>query len=329
MTAAWSGFRSPLAGHIERYLVTKRALGCRFHSEDRTLRVFDRFLDEAGIATIEQITDDVIDRFLASRPRRAPKSYNHLLGVVRRLCAWLVSQEVIAASPVHASARRETARRLPFLFTPPLARRLFDAARALPDNNRSRYRGQTYHAIFALLYGLGLRVGEVSRLQLGDVDFDRDVLLIRDSKFGKSRQIPFGPKLGAVLRAYLAGRPGNRGSDPHVPLFTWSGRERVHTNSIRNTFRDDIVPKLDLVIPPGTTRPRVHDLRHSFAVGALLRWYRQGLDPAARLHHLSTFLGHVRPETTAVYLTITSDLYAEANRRFEALASSAISEVRP
>jgi site-specific recombinase XerD len=143
MTAVWSGFRSPLGGHIERYLVTKRALGCRFHSEDRTLRVFDRFLDEAGVATIEQITDEMIDRFLASRPRRAPKSYNHLLGVVRRLCDWLVSQEVIAASPVHASARRETARRLPFLFTPPLARRLLDVARALPDNNRSRYRGQS------------------------------------------------------------------------------------------------------------------------------------------------------------------------------------------
>lgn len=184
-------------------------------------------------------------------------------------------------------------------------------------------------AIFALLYGLGLRVGEVSRLQIGDVDLDRDVLLIRDSKFGKSRQMPFGPRLGAVLRAYLAGRPDSRGTDPRAPLFTWSGRERVHTNSIRNTFRDDIVPKLDLLVPPGTTRPRVHDLRHSFAVGTLLRWYRQGLDPAARLHHLSTFLGHVRPETTAVYLTITSDLYVEANRRFEALASPAIREGRP
>jgi integrase len=126
--------------------------------------------------------------------------------------------------------------------------------------------------------------------------------------------------------------PSDRSSEapvPQAPLFTWTGRERVHTNSIRNTFRDDIVPKLDLVIPPGTTRPRVHDLRHSFAVGTLLRWYREGLDPAARLHHLSTFLGHVRPETTAVYLTITSDLYAEANRRFEALAAPAVMEGRP
>jgi integrase len=121
----------------------------------------------------------------------------------------------------------------------------------------------------------------------------------------------------------------SRAADAVVILRVRTGRERVHTNSIRNTFRDDIVPKLDLVIPPGTTRPRVHDLRHSFAVGALLRWYRQGLDPTTRLHHLSTFLGHVRPETTAVYLTITSDLFAEANRRFEALASPAVTEKRP
>jgi site-specific recombinase XerD len=327
MKAGWIGFRSPLAVDIERYLATKRALGCRFLSEDRTLRVFDRFLAESPITTIDQITDETIDRFLASRPRQAPKSYNHLLGVVRRLYDWLLSQQVVAVSPVRASTRRETRRRLPFLFTPPLARRLFEVARALPDNNRSRYRGETYHAIFALLYGLGLRVGEVSRLQLGDVDFDRDVLLIRETKFGKTRQVPFGPRLGAVLRAYLADRPSDRGSTAQAPLFTWTGRERVHTNSIRNTFREAIVPKLDLVVPPGTSRPRVHDLRHSFAVGALLRWYRQGLDPAARLHHLSTFLGHVRPETTAVYLTITSDLYAEANRRFEGMAAPGITEV--
>lgn len=83
------------------------------------------------------------------------------------------------------------------------------------------------------------------------------------------------------------------------------------------------------MIPSGTTRPRVHDLRHSFAVGTLLRWYRQGLDPAARLHQLSTFLGHVNPDTTAVYLTITSDLLAEANHRFERFAKPITQEVRP
>lgn len=329
MRSAWTGFRSPLARHIEQFVAIKRALGCRFASEDRTLRLLDRFLVDRGLTTVDDVTAVVIDQFLASRPRRAPKSHNHLMGVVRRLFDWLISQQIIATSPVQARPRPETARRLPFLVDVPLARRLLEVARQLPDNHRSRYRGPTYHAIFALLYGLGLRVGEVSRLQLGDLDLDRDVVLIRDSKFGKSRQVPFGSRLGAVLRAYLAGRPRDRGTDPAAPLFTWSGRQPVHTNSIRNTFREDIVPRLGLIIPVGTRHPCVHSLRHSFAVGTLLRWYRTGQDPAARLHHLSTFLGHVSPDTTAVYLTITSDLFAEANRRFEALAVPMIGEVQP
>ncbi|HYT75117.1 MAG TPA: tyrosine-type recombinase/integrase [Vicinamibacterales bacterium] len=329
MKAAWTGFRSPLASHIVDFLATKRALGCRFVAEDRNLRLLDRFLVDQGVATVDAIMADHIEQFLASRPRPAAKGYNHLLGVVRRLFDWLITQQVITQSPVRLRPRPETARRLPFLFDPPLARRLLAVAGDLPDNNRSRYRGATYRAIFALLYGLGLRVGEVSRLQLGDVDLDRDVLLIRNSKFGKTRWVPFGPRLGAVLRAYLAGRPRERGDAGDAPLFTWDGRQPVHTNSIRNTFREDIVPHLGLVIPAGTTRPRVHDLRHSFAVGTLLRWYRQGFDPAARLHHLSTFLGHVNPDTTAVYLTITSDLLAEANHRFEAFAAPITQEVRP
>lgn len=257
MKAAWTGFRSPLASDIVHFLATKRALGCRFVAEDRNLRLFDRFLVDQGVATVDAITADQIERFLASRPRPAAKGYNHLLGVVRRLFDWLITQQVIPESPVRVPPRPETARRLPFLFDPPLARRLLTVAADLPDNNRSRYRGATYHAIFALLYGLGLRVGEVSRLQLGDVDLDRDVLLIRNGKFGKTRWVPFGPRLGAVVRAYLVGRPRARGAASDAPLFTWDGRQPVHTNSIRNTFREDIIPSLGLVIPPGTTRPRV------------------------------------------------------------------------
>jgi site-specific recombinase XerD len=322
MNSSWTGFRSPLADGITRYLDTKRALGCHFATEERTLRLLDRFLVQQGITTGEAITGNMLDRFLASRPRPAARSYNHLLGVVRRLFEWLVSQEMLQASPLQTSPKRETARRLPFLFNPPLARRLLDCAESLPDNNRSRYRGPTYRAIFALLYGLGLRVGEVSRLQCGDVDLEHDVLLIRDSKFGKSRLVPFGPRLAQLIRCYLEGHPRREWfTEPTVPLFTWNGTRPISTNSIRNVFRERLLPQLRLEIPDGTTHPRVHDLRHSFAVGTLLRWYRQGVDPSARLHHLSTFLGHVNPVTTAVYLTITSDLLSEANRRFEAFAA--------
>jgi hypothetical protein len=105
-----------------------------------------------------------------------------------------------------------------------------------------------------------------------------------------------------------------------APFFSWNGRSAISTNSIRNTFRDHLVPRLALDVPAGSTAPRVHSLRHSFAVRTLLRWYREGQNPTTRLHHLSTFMGHVNPNTTAVYLTITSDLLQEANQRFESFA---------
>jgi integrase len=90
-----------------------------------------------------------------------------------------------------------------------------------------------------------------------------------------------------------------------------------------------LVTELAVPIPTGVAPPCLHSLRHSFAVGCLLRWYREGLDPQTRLYRLSTFMGHVDPASTAVYLTITPQLLAEANRRFEAFAQAAWSEDKP
>jgi integrase len=321
MKTAWMGFHSPLAHHIEQYLAIKRALGCRFATEDRMLRLLDRFLVEQRIGCIEDITGECLEQFLASRQRINARSYNHLLGVVRRLFDWMVSQQAMPRSPLQQRPRRETARRLPFLFEPAVIKRLLAEAALLPDNPRSLMRGPIYETIFALLAGLGLRIGEVARLQCGDVDLESDVLQIRDSKFGKSRLVPFGPRLAARVRAYLALR--ERQGWPcsgNAPLFSWNGRSAISTNAIRNTFRNDLLPRLALNVPPGVFGPHVHGLRHTFAVRTLLRWYREGLAPATRLNHLSTFLGHVNPTSTAVYLTITSELFQEANRRFETFA---------
>ena len=325
MRTAWNGFRSPLAGHIEQYLATKRALGCKFASEDRMLRLLDRFLVEQHIGSMDDITGECLEQFLASRERVNPRSYNHLLGVVRRLFDWIVSQQAISTSPLQLRPRRETARRLPFLFEPAVIKRLLAEAALLPDNPRSLMRGPTYETIFALLAGLGLRIGEVSRLQCGDVDLERDVLQIRDSKFGKSRLVPFGPRLAARIRAYLELRERqDRPCAGSAPLFSWNGTSPVSTNTIRNTFRDVLLPRLALDVPAGTCGPRVHGLRHTFAVRTLLRWYREGEAPATKLNHLSTFLGHVNPTATAVYLTITSELFQEANRRFETFAPTLV-----
>jgi integrase len=328
MTSSWAGFQSVVASGIEAFLTHKRGLGCDFRVEELSLRLFDRFLVAHAICTPEAITADVVDAFLASRPRHAPRSYNHLRGTLVRLFTWLAAHDRFGASPVRARPRRSAVTRAPFLFDDAMARRLLDVAGQLPDTGGTVGRGATYRVIFTLLYGLGLRVGEIGRLCVEDVDLTHDLLVIRQTKFYKSRLVPFGPRMHTVLGEHLARRRAAGASAAAVPLFTLRRGRAIHPGTISQTFHH-LVPQLGLVIPCGTSGPRVHDLRHAFAVGTLLRWYRSGGDPSARLLQLSTFLGHVSPVTTAVYLTITPALLDEANTRFEQWARAALAGGQP
>lgn len=325
MKSQWTGFHGPLAPDIGRFLAYKRALNRRYDNEEKALRLLDHFLVERRVDAVGGITSELLDAFLASRSRTRPRSYNHLLGVVRRLFAWLVGQGVLPSSPLRARSRRETARRIPFLFNSDQARRLLAVSSELADNNRAPLRGPTYRTIFALLYGLGLRVGEVARLCCHHVDFERDLLVIRQTKYAKDRLVPFGPRIAELLRDFLALRGSGQ---PEAPLFSFCSGRHIHPGTISQTFHQ-LVPELDLPVPPGTAPPCVHSLRHSFAVATLLRWYRAGINPSDRLHHLATFLGHVDPASTAVYLTITTALLDEAGGRFERYAWAALEEAAP
>jgi len=329
MKTPQTAFSSLLADDMAAFLAHKRALKRRYHSEEAGLHLLDRFLVQHGVAQMTQVTPELITAFLLSRPRRRPRSYNHLLGVVRRLSAWLVVQGRIASSPVQAHPRPATSQPLPFLFDPPLARRLLAAAAALPDNNRAPLRGPTYEMVFALLYGLGLRVGEVARLCWQDVDRQRQLLVIRHAKFGKSRLVPFGPRLAVRLEGYRERcEQAGRSLEPAAPVFSFTRGRSVCPGAISQTFHH-LLPALQMTIPLGVRPPCAHSLRHSFAVGALRRWYETGVDPGQRLLQLSTFLGHVSPSSTAVYLTITGELLQQANLRFAALATGLSQEATP
>ena len=315
--------QSTAAGAMRDFLDYHRALGKRFDTEEWALSLFDRYLVEHKVQTLADITPLVVENFLSSRPRKVAKSYNQLLGVLRGWFNWLVVQERLGQSPLHIEPRRITGVRLPFLFEQDQVRRLLAVAAELPDDHQAHQRGLVYSTIFTLCYGLGLRVGEAVRLRLQDIDWDRCVLTIHDTKFAKSRLVPFGPKLAAKLKDYLQQREAHAGRlAPDQPLFCF-GQDKnrsVCPRTVSRTFVE-VCSKLGLNVPPGVAVPRLHCLRHSFAVGTLLRWYREGIQPQDRLLHLSTFMGHAQPSSTAVYLTITADLLKEANQRFERFAS--------
>lgn len=321
MRPARKALGSPLAEPIRCFVAYKRALSRRFDTEEGALHLVDRYLVEHGVINLAGVTPTVIEALMASRPRPCPRSYNQLLGIVRGLFEWMVSQGMIEVSPVCLRPRRDTAHRIPYLFDLPRACRLIETAAALPDGVNAPLRGVTYATIFALLYGLGLRVGEVVRLTRADVNLDRNLLVIRQTKFAKSRLVPFGPRMAARLTLFLERRERRSGAlPPAAPVFSFKAGRPISCNTISQTFHD-LVPCLGLALPAGVASPRLHDLRHSFAVGTLLRWYRDGADPAARLLHLSTFLGHVDPLSTAVYLNITADLMQAGAERFERFAS--------
>lgn len=317
-----------LATAIADFLAHKRALGRKYQTEEATLRLLLAFADQHGVGYLPGLTPCLLDEFVASRARHRARSFNHLVGVLGTFLDWAVTQQRVDASPWHRTRRRETATRLPFLLDVIQARRLLGAAATLPDNPRATGRGPTYHAIFALCYGLGLRAGEACGLRLDDVDIDRQLLVVRGGKFGKSRLVPHGPRIGQLLADQLERRRVEGAPAHDAPLFTFDGRRSVHPCSASQTLHR-LVIELAFPVPEGVTPPHLHSLRHSFAVGCLLRWYREGLDPSTRIYQLSTFMGHVDPASTAVYLTITPQLLAEANRRFEAFAQPAWSQAKP
>jgi site-specific recombinase XerD len=316
--------RSVLAESIATFVQYKRALNRKYRAEALALNLFDRYLCKQHILEWSEIDGILIDGFLASRPRTRPRSYNHLRGVLSHFFDWAILQRLIEHNPVTSRVRRTTSQRIPYLFDLPTAQHLLDVARALPDNSKAVQRALVYETIFALLYGLGLRVGEAARLAIGDVDFARNTLLIRESKFGKSRILPFGPQLAKRLHRYIEERHVDV-NNPDLPLFSFTKRGCIHEGTISQTFHI-LVQKMQLRIPPGVSPPRAHDLRHSFATGTLLRWYREGVDPNQRLIHLSTFLGHCDPASTVVYLSITEELLRHADKRFHEFA---LTGVRP
>jgi integrase/recombinase XerD len=323
--------QSPLATEIKAYLAHKRALGKQLEKAELVFRLLDLYLFNHQVTAVGDITPDLLEGFVRSRPRHTPRSYNVLLITLRGLFRWLVRHDVLATSPLNIPLRRVNPGRTPFLFNSEQAKRLFNAARNLRRHPQIPERGEIYRMIFVLLYGLGLRVSGVSRLRRKDVDLDNQLLLIRQTKFGKHRLVPFGPKIAQEIIRFLQRREeGSRPIPTNGPLFSFDkdNQKSIRPERISQTFHS-LLPALDLIVPAGIGPPHLHCLRHSFAVGTLLRWYRSGLDAAARLLDLSTFLGHVSPSSTAVYLTITTELLECASQRFAHFAAPALKELEP
>jgi integrase/recombinase XerD len=297
---------SGLRARAEEYLAMRRALGFKLVSQGPRLMSFVRFCEErgegrvtAGLA-VEWATATSGDE--VSQARR--------LDVVRIFARHLQALDPATEVPPGDVLSRRYRRIPPYLYSPEEVSALVSAAGGL----RPAIRAAGWQALIGLLAVTGMRPGEACRLGRGDVDLDAATIVIADSKFGKSRMVFLDPTAVTALRGYARVRDG---AFPAAAAFLVNSCGRP----LRGTYLPHVFAPLaeaaGIQAPPGQRAPRLHDLRHVFAVATLLDWYRDGGDVQARLPVLSTWLGHVDPKSTYWYLQAVPELLALAAGRLE------------
>jgi len=289
------------------YLQLRRSLGHQLADAGRVLPGFVAFLNERGLSTVTVAAAMEWATLPAANPRSTvgPRRMTAVRGFARFLAGVDPATEVPPLGLLPSPARW----RGPFVFSPAdidvIMHRVGDFTPAL--------RAATYVTLIGLLAATGLRIGEAIKLDRGDVDWSSAVLLIRESKFGKSRLVPVTDTTLRALSDYARLRDQLQRRVRQPSFFTSRTRQRLCYAAVSEAFRtviDDSGIGAD-----APRRPRLHDLRHTFAVRTLLGWYRSGEDVQAKVPALSTYLGHREPSSTYWYLSAVPELLACAAAR--------------
>jgi site-specific recombinase XerD len=305
---------------IEQYVLWRQAHGAKFTTAANLLRHFLEYAD--GDGTCEAVTTTQVLVFLAGKgslSRHRENKYYALAGFWRHA----ISRGDATRSPLPKSEPKSPPRTPPYIYSHNELRRLLDPA-ALESSRRGavQFDAVTFRALLLLLYGAGLRFSEATGLTLADVDLAECVLTIRATKFYKSRLVPIGPQLAAALANYMPPqRRGELARGETSFLLTNRDGTRLASSTVQAAF--ETLRRITGIhgTAGGRQIPRLHDLRHSFAVHSVTAWYRQGADVQRLLPVLSTYLGHSDLEGTKIYLSMTPELLQQASLRFARYAA--------
>jgi integrase len=298
--------RTRLHQAVDRYLELRRALGFKLYHETWWLPDFASYLERCGSPII---TIDLALKW-AMQPAGVDRSWwGRRLGAVRQFARHHRAIDPRTEIPSSDLIPFRTPRRTPYLYTSREIAVLMLAAQALPHP----ILATCYATLIGLLATTGMRVSEALRLDDSDVDWARGLLVIRGAKFNKTREVPLHPSTLTALTTFMHRRDRQRPHRRTLSLFISTTGVRIRYSDFRSVFRR-LVATTGI---GGHLKPRIHDMRHSFAVTILRDWYRAKLDVDPRLPLLSTYLGHVSPKTTYWYLTATPELVALAAKRLE------------
>jgi integrase len=293
------------------YLMMRRALGYRLARPEKLLGQFLSYLEERGtdIVTVSAALD------WAQLPMGAGAGSNwwaYRLSAVRGFAVYLHSLDPVHEVPATDLLPQQPCRARPYLYSQDDVVALIAATATL----RTPLRRATFATLIGLLAVTGMRVGEAITLDRDDLDLAAGRLLVRNAKFGKTRELVLHPSTVDALHGYLRLRDQLAPGPGTAAVFVSTAGTRLLYCNIHWAFHR-LVGHAGLAPGSGSCRPRIHDVRHSFAVHAMLQAYAAGQDGQARLALLSTYLGHVDPASTYWYLSASPELMSVAGQRLE------------
>jgi len=302
----------------DQYIAYGKSLGAKFKSAAYTLRAFCRFVGDE--ADIKRVREDQVNAFLAGGEGQSIARWQQKYGTLRVFYDYAISSGCVATAPLPAKRPKCTKSLEAYIYS------VEELKKILRENGshgrKFKLEPLTIHSLLLLLYGTGLRIGEALALTYGDVDISTKLITVSDTKFFKTRLVPVGQQLHGALERYVESRrQAGHSQNVDSPFFVTRSGASPTLALVERAFRR-------LCIRAGVTRsdgsrlqPRLHDLRHTFAVHRLIAWYREGANNVQNLvPHLATYLGHVHLSSTQVYLKMTPELLQQASLRFEQYA---------
>lgn len=313
-------FRSGLAESMRRYLRARRALGRAYQSEEAILLHWDAFLLRRYGRTCA-VEPPMFQLWVQTMTALTVTVRRNRMRIVRNFLLFHARQHPRTSIPDPKTFPRPSPRRRPRLVSVTEMAQLLATASVLPPSHRNPLRAQSIRMALVLLFCCGLRRGELFRLKIRHFDPRDKVLRVEATKFHKSRLVPLPDSVAEEVQRYLALRQGPL--QPDAPLLSSSQRLGHETTYSAHALGANwqLVCLTAGVLNERGRPPRLHDLRHSFAVAALDRWYRQGVEVQSKLPHLATYLGHVSVVSTHYYLQLSSELGQSASQRFHRYAS--------
>jgi integrase/recombinase XerD len=314
---------STLSKELDGYLTIRRSLGYDLGTTERILRRFITFAEQEDAA---YITSDLFLRWQETFGHANRHTWACRLGKVRLFAQWLHGIDQKHEVPPQALIPSRYRRARPYIYSDEEIRRIVETAATLPSING--IRPLTYSTLFGLIAVTGLRISEALSLDVADIDLEAGVLTLRRGKLGKARLLPVSDSTTVRLVAYAKERDQLLGAPPE-PFFVSDHGERLTDGSARYNFAA-VCQTIGLRPAEKFNRhghgPRIHDLRHTFAVRTLVNWYRTDTDPSREMIKLTTYLGHANPAHTYWYIEAVPELLDLASQRAEA---SLTREVRP